>query len=76
MTRIQYFEQPSFIPIFEDYKHFSGKCVGITGQRGVLGGILSERLALHNVRIEAYPSDITDTKALSEWFKKYHFDPK
>ena len=74
MKRPQYFEQPAFIPIFTDYNYFSGKCIGITGQRGVLGGILSERLAAHNIRVETYPSDITDAANLREWFKKHHFD--
>ena len=74
MTRHQYFEQPSFIPIFDDYSYFAGKCIGITGQRGVLGGILSQRFAAHHIKLEAYPSDITDLTTLHEWFKKHHFD--
>jgi nucleoside-diphosphate-sugar epimerase len=74
MTRTQYFKQPDFIPIFTDYMQFSGKCIGITGQRGVLGGILSERLIAHNVRVEAYPFDVTDAASLNAWFKKHNFD--
>ncbi len=74
MKRMQYFEQPAFIPIFTDYGHFLGKCIGITGQSGILGGILSERLTTRNVRVEAYPFDITDVTTLNVWFKKHNFD--
>lgn len=74
MKRSQIFEQPDFIPIFKDYSHFLGKCIGITGQKGILGGILSRRLTSHNVHIEAYPGDITDTTSLEGWFRELHFD--
>jgi UDP-glucose 4-epimerase len=74
MKRSQLFEQPAFIPIFTDYTHFLGKCVGITGQNGLLGGILSERLTTHNVHVEAYPGDITDITSLGGWFRKHRFD--
>jgi UDP-glucose 4-epimerase len=74
MKRSQIFEQPDFIPVFEDYSHFLGKCIGITGQMGILGGILSERLTSNKVNVEGYPGDIIDTASLEGWFKKYHFD--
>ncbi len=74
MKRRQIFEQPDFIPVFEDYSYYSGKCVGITGQIGVLGGILSERLTSNKVNVEGYPGDITDVKSLEDWFRKHHFN--
>jgi len=74
MKRSQIFEQPAFIPIFTDYSHFLGKCVGVTGQSGLLGGILSERLTTHNIHVEAYPGDITDITSLEVWFRKHRFD--
>jgi nucleoside-diphosphate-sugar epimerase len=74
MKRQQLFEQPGFIPVFEDYNHFLGKCIGITGQIGVLGGILSERLTSNKVNVKGYPGDITDIKSLEDWFGKNHFD--
>lgn len=74
MKRSRYFEQPVFIPTFKDYSHFLGKSIGITGKRGLLGGILSKRLSSHKIHIEAYPGDITDTMSLKAWFGKYHFD--
>jgi len=74
MKRTQYFKQPEFIPIFTDYSHFFGKSIGITGQHGILGGILSERLISHNIRVEAYPFDVTDAETLNDWFNKYNFD--
>jgi UDP-glucose 4-epimerase/GDP-4-dehydro-6-deoxy-D-mannose reductase len=74
MKRSQIFEQPAFIPIFTDYNHFLGKCVGVTGQNGLLGGILSERLTTHNIHVEAYPGDITDVTSLRDWVRKHRFD--
>jgi UDP-glucose 4-epimerase len=74
MKRLQLFEQPAFIPIFEDYNHFLGNCIGITGQSGLLGEILSERLAGHKIQVKAYPGDITDITTLEGWFRKHHFD--
>ena len=73
MTRSQLFDQPSFIPIFEDYSHFKGQCIGLTGQRGVLGGILRERLSKYEIQVEAYPGDIRDDRSLTAWFKEHHF---
>lgn len=74
MKRSQIFEQPAFIPIFTDYSYFLGRCVGMTGQSGLLGGILSERLTTHNIHVEAYQGDITDIVSLGVWFRKHRFD--
>ena len=74
MKRSQLFEQPAFIPVFTDYGHFCGKCVGITGQSGVLGETLSRRLVAYNINVEAYEGDITDIVSLMDWFRKYCFD--
>lgn len=74
MGRHQLFKQPSFIPVFKDYGYFLGKYIGITGQSGLLGGILSERLAGHKVHVEAYPGDITDITSLEAWFRKHDFN--
>lgn len=74
MSRSQFFEQPSFIPIFKDYSHFLGKSIGVTGQSGVLGGVLCNRLDNHKIHVEAYHGDITNIRSLEVWFKKYQFD--
>lgn len=74
MKQALFFEQPAFIPVFTDYSHLHGKCIGMTGQSGVLGGILSQRLTAHNINIEAYHGDITDTMSLKDWFGKHRFD--
>jgi len=68
------FEQPSFIPAFDDFADFKGQRIGLTGQRGVLGGILYDRLSKHGIHVNSYPEDITDVRFLSEWFRKHHFD--
>lgn len=74
MTRLRLFEQPPFIPVFEDYSYFQGKSIGVTGQGGVLGRILSERLVSQGIRVEGYLADITDVRSLETWFKEHGFD--
>ena len=74
MRRSQRFDQPDFIPPFEDYEHFMGKSVGLTGHRGVLGSILHERLSKHTIRVETYFGDITDAPRLASWFRAHQFD--
>ena len=73
MRRIQLFDQPEVIPVFEDYEHLEDKCIGLTGQRGVLGEILQERLVSHGIHIETYPGDITDVRGIGAWFKEHQF---
>jgi UDP-glucose 4-epimerase len=68
MERHQLFEQPPFIPIFEDYADFKGCCVGITGHKGVLGTILHKRMLDNDIRTEPYDGDILDVKSLADWF--------
>jgi nucleoside-diphosphate-sugar epimerase len=74
MIRRQIFEQPSFVPVFEDYNVFTGKHVGITGREGVLGLIISRRFEEQNIRVTSYPGDITDTASLHTWFAMHSFD--
>ena len=74
MRRLQQFDQPDFIPIFEDYGHFIGKCIGLTGHHGILGNILHSRLSKHAIQVETYLGDITDMPSLESWFREYRFD--
>lgn len=74
MIRKQFFDQPSFIPVFEDYSFIRGKHVGITGYKGVLGRIISKRLEKQGIRITSYGGDITDVVSLHSWFEKHRFD--
>jgi nucleoside-diphosphate-sugar epimerase len=74
MRRLQRFDQPDFIPVFEDYGHFNGKRVGLTGYKGTLGSVLHRRLSKHDIRVETYLGDITDTSNLESWFREYRFD--
>jgi UDP-glucose 4-epimerase len=68
MERTQLFEQPSFVPVFENYADFKGSCVGITGHKGVLGTILHKRLTDNGIRVQAYDGDVLDIKSLADWF--------
>ncbi|MDP3283191.1 MAG: GDP-mannose 4,6-dehydratase, partial [Desulfobacterales bacterium] len=74
MRRLQRLDQPDFIPVFEDYGHFTGKSVGLTGYEGTLGSILHSRLSEHDIRVEPYLGDITDMSRLESWFREYRFD--
>jgi nucleoside-diphosphate-sugar epimerase len=65
--------RPAFVPEFVDYSAFAGQTVGITGQRGVLGGLLYERLRRFGVQVVAFPGDVNDEKLLTTWFSGYQF---
>src|SRR6059036_3119648 len=65
------FPRPAFIPSFSDYSCFQS--VGMTGGRGVLGGILRRRLAERKVRLKAYEADVNDEKDIEEWFSANKF---
>ena len=73
------FERPAFIAEFRDYAALRGQRIGLTGQRGVLGGILSERCAAQGIACESYAGDVNDAAALADWFagrsfsRFYHF---
>ncbi|HVN98976.1 MAG TPA: GDP-mannose 4,6-dehydratase [Steroidobacteraceae bacterium] len=73
------FARPEFISAFRDFTAWRGQCVGLTGERGVLGGLLRERFAAEGIACEAYPGDINDPAALAAWFagrtfsQFYHF---
>lgn len=68
------FPAPAFIPAFTDYAPLAGLQVGITGHRGVLGGILHARLRQNGIAVDAYPGDITDAGALASWFAARRLD--
>jgi nucleoside-diphosphate-sugar epimerase len=74
MPRDQLFTQPDFIPPFCNFERFTGLRVGITGHRGVLGRILTERLREGDIKVDPYPGDITDGQALGVWFTNRSFD--
>ncbi len=61
------------IPEFSDFARLQRHSVGLTGARGILGGILKERLDRHGVSTAAYPGDINDSGELAQWFGKHQF---
>ena len=73
MKRNQLLPQPDFIPEFEQWEGFEGTSIGITGQQGLLGGMLYKRFAESGIRINAYPSDILDNEKLESWFQGKQF---
>ena len=68
MTAIKPIERAAIIPEFTDYDRLREHTVGLTGSRGILGGILKERLDRNGVATAAYPGDVNDSDALAGWF--------
>jgi UDP-glucose 4-epimerase len=62
------FERPAFLTRPVDYGAFRAHTIGLTGSRGVLGGILAARLQQHGIAVHAYQGNINDEAALSAWF--------
>lgn len=57
-----------FIPEYTDYEALRGHAVGLTGARGVLGGLLKKRLDRYGIETAAYAGDINDPADLGAWF--------
>ena len=67
------FARPGFLTRPVDYGALAGHSIGLTGSRGVLGGILTARLQQHGVAVQAYPGNINDEAALGSWFGAHRF---
>jgi nucleoside-diphosphate-sugar epimerase len=67
------FDRPRFIPEAGSLDAWRGASLGLTGGRGVLGGLLLERLGQHGIRAEAYAGDVNDAAALAAWFAGREF---
>ncbi len=68
MIEFNPFERAEFVPEFADYSALRGHAVGLTGARGVLGRILSERLDRHGIETARYPGNVNDSAAMASWF--------
>ena len=73
LTVAEPIERAALIPEFTDYGGLRAQHVGLTGARGVLGGILKERLDRHGINTAAFPGDIKDSAALAHWFADRQF---
>ena len=73
MKRNQLLPQPDFIPEFVQWEGFEGSSIGITGQKGLLGGVLYKRISKSGISIKAYPGDILDNEKLESWFREKQF---
>ncbi len=67
MTRSQLFDQPDFVPPFDDLSGFAGSRIAITGGRGVLGGILARRGRAAGLEISLFDGDVVDARAVASW---------
>jgi nucleoside-diphosphate-sugar epimerase len=59
--------RPAFLPPLAGLGSLAGAQVALTGQRGVLGSLLAERLAAGGAQVCAYPGDVNDAGALTDW---------
>ncbi len=67
MTHGSIFGRPSFLPPFEAFASLGEHTIAITGQRGVLGGILERRLHAAGSSYATFPGDVTDRAAVDGW---------
>jgi nucleoside-diphosphate-sugar epimerase len=67
------FPRAEFIPPFVDFAALRGQSIGLTGQRGVLGGILLEQLSQHGIAVAAFAGNINDEAAVLQWFSSNRF---
>ena len=67
------FSRAAFIPPFVDFAAFAGQSIALTGQRGVLGGILLEQLLQHGIAVAAFAGNVNDEAAVRHWFSAHRF---
>ena len=72
MSAIDPFARSPLIPEFTDYAAFAGRCVGLSGGRGLLGSLAAARLAAHGIEVAAYPGDVNDEATVAAWFERQH----
>jgi nucleoside-diphosphate-sugar epimerase len=70
---VNIFPRPSFVPEFVDYSSFRSRPIGVTGQRGVLGGLLFERLQKAGAQVVGFPGDVNDEQGLAAWMDEHQF---
>jgi len=67
------FSRAAFIPPFVDFAALRGQSIALTGQRGVLGGILLEQLSQHGIAVAAFAGNVNDEAAVLQWFGAHRF---
>jgi UDP-glucose 4-epimerase len=61
------FARPAFLPPLTDLGPLRGAQVAMTGQRGVLGSLLAERLSAGGAQLACYAGDVNDAAAVASW---------
>jgi nucleoside-diphosphate-sugar epimerase len=62
--------RPSFLPYFHSWEVLQRISIGITGNRGVLGTLLTQRLRQAGVEVYSFDGDITKPEELTNWIGK------
>jgi len=65
--------RPSIATKFSDFSCFRDGSVGMTGHRGVLGGLLYERLRANGIAVATFDGDVNDTASLHRWWPARNF---
>ena len=66
--------RPDFIGEFQNWDSIRGRRIAVTGHKGMLGSLISERMADAGVAIETYAGDINDSSAISDWIRVFKPD--
>lgn len=61
--------RPRFLPQFATWSALRDLRIGITGDRGVLGSLLKERLFNVDIQAVTFSGDVADAKSISRWIK-------
>ena len=73
VTTVRPFSRAAFIPPFVDFAALRGQSIALTGQRGVLGGILLEQLSQQGIAVAAFAGNVNDEAAVLQWFSANRF---
>lgn len=66
--------RPRFLPVFKAWKALRGLRIGITGHRGILGSLLTARLAKEGIEFAVFIADVGDEQAVSRWIDEIRPD--
>lgn len=62
--------RPDFLPSFCAWEKLHGARVAITGHRGVLGSLLTQRLQENQIQVSVFNGDISDAGDITQWIRQ------
>lgn len=61
--------RPRFLPHFHAWETLREIRVAVTGQRGVLGSVLTQRLRENGIHVDVFPGDVSDIADITQWIR-------